>query len=71
MSLSHPVIIAISLLVAAAGWFFAPAVLGRSLAPWEALVPGGIAFGLLHWLRGRNQRRQRQVVESMRDSALW
>ena len=71
MLLSHPVIIAISLLVAAAGWFFAPAALGRSVGPWEAFLAGAIAFGLLHWLRGRSQRRQRQVEESMRDSALW
>ena len=57
--------------LALALWTLAPLVVGREARAPELLMAGaGIAVAL-EWLRRRLLRRERQYLESLRDSALW
>lgn len=71
MILSRTVVLAGALVVAAIGWFVAPAAVGRSLKAWEVLALVAASAGLLQWQRSRVIRRMRREEDSMRDSALW
>jgi hypothetical protein len=62
---------AVAALLAALLWLSAPAAIGRMLRPSEALLAAAGILALLEWWRGRRLRRQREQIESMRDSALW
>ncbi|WP_427911354.1 hypothetical protein ACPWT1_11680 [Ramlibacter sp. MMS24-I3-19] len=68
---SRTVVLAGALVVAAIGWFVAPAAFGRSLKAWELLVLAAASAGILQWQRSRGIRRMRREEDSMRDSALW
>lgn len=59
------------LLLTALAWLAAPATLGRKLTPWEVLVVLAVLLGVGAWRRRQRLRRERQEMESMRDSALW
>ncbi|WP_143762921.1 hypothetical protein [Ramlibacter tataouinensis] len=52
-------------------WLAAFVTLGRHLKVWEGAAIVVACPVLLAWLRGRQLRRERQELESMRDSALW
>jgi len=67
----HVVDDAVALLLGALLWFAAPIGIGRALRPWEALVVAVVILALLEWRRERRLRREREQVESMRNSALW
>ncbi len=58
-------------LLSALLWLAAPVAIGRLLRPWEALLVAAAILALLEWWRGRRLRRQREQIESLRDSALW
>ena len=60
-----------ALLLAALLWVAAPIAIDRALRPWEAVVVAVVILALLEWWRGRRLRREREQVESMRNSALW
>jgi uncharacterized membrane protein YdbT with pleckstrin-like domain len=60
-----------ALLLGALLWVAAPIGIGRALRLWEMFVLAAIVLVLLEWWRGRRLRREREQVESMRDSALW
>jgi len=62
---------ALAVLLATLLWLSAPVAIGRMLRPWEALLVAAGILALLEWWRGRRLRRQREQIESMRDSALW
>src|SRR6478735_3137332 len=48
---SRTVVLAGALVVAAIGWFVAPAAFGRSLKAWELLVLAAASAGILQWQR--------------------
>lgn len=52
-------------------WAVAPAVMGRPLMLWEALLLIAAIMVLLAWWRRRRLWREREQLESLRDSALW
>ncbi|NPC58388.1 hypothetical protein [Caenimonas soli] len=52
-------------------WLAAPVAIGRALRPWEALAGAAAILALLEWWRGRRLRREREQIDSLRDSALW
>ena len=60
-----------ALLLGALLWVAAPIAIDRALRPWEAFVVAVVILALLEWWRGRRIRREREQVESMRNSALW
>lgn len=60
-----------SLAVTLLAWLAGPSAIGRSLKAWELALVAAVALGLLQWRRERRLRRQRQELESIRDSALW
>ena len=60
-----------ALLLGALLWVAAPIAIDRALSPWEAFVVAVVILALLEWWRGRRLRREREQVESMRNSALW
>ena len=71
MILSRTIVLAGALVVAAIGWFVAPAAVGRSLKGWELVALAAASAALLQWQRNRSIRRLRREEDSMRDSALW
>lgn len=60
-----------SVAVTVLAWIAGPPAIGRSLRVWELAVIAALALGLLQWQRLRRLRRDRQALESIRDSALW
>jgi Flp pilus assembly protein TadB len=60
-----------ALVVTLLAWLVGPPAIGRSLKIWELAVIAAVALGLLQWQRQRRLRRDRQALESIRDSALW
>lgn len=63
--------VVLSLLLVALLCVIAPSAIGRALRPWEVIVAAPVILALLEWWRGCRVRREREQVESMRDSALW
>ena len=67
--------VAVTVLAAAAAatvaTLAAPAVIGRTIASYEAAVLAAV-FGALAWgLAASHRRRERRRLLGMRDSALW
>lgn len=52
-------------------WVVAPVLIGRPLSLWEAFVGTLAIVLLLEWWRRRRLWREREQLESLRDSALW
>lgn len=52
-------------------WLAVSALAGRPLNIWEACAVSAAVLAVFEWWRGRRLRRQRQRIESLRDSALW
>lgn len=70
----RPTLIATLVLAVVLGvvlWLAIPAVAGRPLNVWEACLVSAAVLVIFEWWRGRRLRRQREHVESLRDSALW
>ena len=63
--------VAVSVMLGFALWALAPLLAGREFQPREVLVIAALAGPLLEWARRRWLRRERQAIESLRDSALW
>ncbi|TFY99901.1 hypothetical protein [Ramlibacter rhizophilus] len=64
-------VVLVPLSVAALLWLAAPAWLSRELQGWELLLATAVAWLLAAAWRRRMLRRQREQIESLRDSALW
>jgi hypothetical protein len=58
-------------MLALALWALAPWLVGRAVQAREVLLITAFAAPLLEWARRRWLRRERQALESLRDSALW
>lgn len=52
-------------------WGLAPVLVGREFHLRELLLLAALLVPLLEWRRRRALRRERQEIESLRDSALW
>ncbi|TWO68440.1 hypothetical protein FN976_22675 [Caenimonas sedimenti] len=61
----------VSAMLALALWALAPFLLGRDFRTSELLLVAALAVPLLEWARRRWLRREREAIESLRDSALW
>ena len=71
MRLTPITILLLAVSLGALLWAVAPAVMGRSLLLWEALLLTAAIMVLLEWWRRRRLWREREQLESLRDSALW
>jgi Flp pilus assembly protein TadB len=61
----------IAILLGALLWVAVPVVIGRPLRFWEAGFATAAILALFEWWRRRRLRRDREQIESVRDSALW
>lgn len=61
----------LAIVLGAVLWLVAPAITGRSLKIWETCVVSAAVLAIFEWWRGRQLRRHREQIESLRDSALW
>lgn len=63
--------LAVAVLLGALLLVAVPVVMGRPLRLWEGFVVSAAILAVLEWWRGRRLRREREQIESLRDSALW
>ncbi|MEO8020275.1 hypothetical protein [Polaromonas sp.] len=61
----------LAVLLGALLWVVAPVFIGRLLSLWETFVVTAAIVVLLEWWRRRRLGREREQIESLRDSALW
>lgn len=60
-----------AILLGAVIWLAAPVITGRTLNLWEACAVSAVILATFAWWRRRRLRRQREQIETLRDSALW
>jgi hypothetical protein len=60
-----------SALLALVLWGLAPMLVGREFHLRELLLVAAVVVPLLEWRRRRALKREREQIESLRDSALW